>query len=80
LQLAEEDLRVVGAQFNQLITSIMISRLVLNLRSVEDTTRHGDSTIHTSAIRFVMEAVGNMGDKLDTFVDTPLDSDDIRHS
>ena len=67
LQLAEEDLRVVGAEF-QRITSIMISRLVLNLRSVPDSTTHNDSTRHTGAIRFVTGTIGNV--ELDTFVDT----------
>jgi len=70
LQLAKEDLKVVGAQFTQLITSIMISRLVLNLRSAKDTIRYGDSTGPSGAIRFVAGAVGNLGEELDTFVDT----------
>lgn len=74
LQLAEEDLKVVGAEFTQLITSIMISRLVLNLRSVKDTIWDGYSTEHTRAIRFVTGAVGNLGEELDTFVDTSLGS------
>jgi len=83
-QLAEEDLKVVAAEFTQLITSIMISRLVLNLRSVKDTVRYGDST---GAVRFMLGAVGNLGEELDAFVDTSSASshrpswlvDDIRH-
>jgi len=67
LQLAEHDLKVVAAEFTQLIMSIMISHLVLNLRSVKD--RYGDSTGPTGTIRFV---VGNLGEELDTFVDTSL--------
>ena len=71
LQLAPKDLKVVGAQFTQLITSIMISRLFLNLRSVTDTTRDGYSTTggptgHTAS-RLVSGAVGNLGEELDVF-------------
>ena len=47
----------------------MISRLFLNLRSVKDTTRGGDSALGgpTGAITFVSGAVGNLGEELDTF-------------
>ena len=67
LQLGEQDLKVVGLE-SQLLTSIMISRLVLNLRSVDDTTMHGDPTILTGEIRFEPGAVENM--ELNTLVDT----------
>ena len=60
LQLAEQDLRAVGAQFTQLLTSVMISRLVLNLRSMGDTTTHVDSIGPAGAIRFVTGAIGNV--------------------
>jgi len=36
--LAPGDLKAVGASFSQLITSVMISRLVLNLRSLSEST------------------------------------------
>jgi len=44
----------------------MILRLVLNIRSVEDTTTYGDSIGPTGAIRFVTGEIGNL--ELDTFV------------
>ena len=71
LQLADDVLKVVGAEFPR-IASIMISRLVLNLRSIADTTTHNDSTRHAGAMRFVTGTIGNV--ELDTFVDTSLRS------
>ncbi|KAF8815776.1 hypothetical protein BYT27DRAFT_6655343 [Phlegmacium glaucopus] len=35
-KLATEDLKAIGASFSQLMTSVMISRIVLNLRSVSE--------------------------------------------
>jgi hypothetical protein len=43
LQLAPLDLRALGASFSQLITSVMISRLVLNLRSLSTEYHSGSS-------------------------------------
>ena len=81
LQVGQENFRVES----QLLTSIMISRLVLNLRSVDDTTMHGDLARPTSAIKFVTGAVGNV--ELNPFFDASPTSlhrphmyvDDIPH-
>ncbi|EAU82334.2 hypothetical protein CC1G_06644 [Coprinopsis cinerea okayama7 len=46
---APEDLKAIGASFSQLITAAMVSRLVLNLRSLS-TFEHFDSYIHETEI------------------------------
>ncbi|KAF9029595.1 hypothetical protein BJ165DRAFT_1520378 [Panaeolus papilionaceus] len=42
--IAPEDLRALGASFSQVLTSVMISRLVLNLRSLRDDTNERQIT------------------------------------
>jgi len=76
LQLGPSDLKAVGASFSQLITATMISRLVLNLRSlsyVSDShhaalpSRNIDSPVNVSA--FVTRTIGNLGEDMETFLD-----------
>ncbi|PPR07851.1 hypothetical protein CVT24_002996 [Panaeolus cyanescens] len=50
--LAPEDLRALGASFSQVLTSVMISRLVLNLRSLRDKDRPDTRQI-THSLDFV---------------------------
>jgi hypothetical protein len=71
MKLAVEDLRAIGASFSQLITATMISRLVLNLRSVSDFSsneyRAGRTT--NAPMKFMTRAVGNLGGELETILD-----------
>ncbi|PPQ76081.1 hypothetical protein CVT24_003653 [Panaeolus cyanescens] len=62
-----EDLKAVGATFSELITSVMISRLVLNLRATASlppnssstgTRRHGTIELDT----FIARTIGNLGE------------------
>ncbi|KAH8822977.1 hypothetical protein DL96DRAFT_327697 [Flagelloscypha sp. PMI_526] len=46
---AVDDLKAVGASFSQLITSVMISRLVLNLRAVGDAKTASENTLNGSS-------------------------------
>ncbi|KAG7098242.1 hypothetical protein E1B28_000206 [Marasmius oreades] len=62
-ELAVQDLKAIGASFSQMITSVMISRLVLNLRGVIDeeptSPRPGNNVHYRQGI--VTRAVGNLG-------------------
>jgi len=71
--LAPLDLRALGASFSQLITSVMISRLVLNLRSVYTNTEDDSDSASPIKIRrvipdqsFLTRTIGNLGE--DVFV------------
>lgn len=76
---AAPDLKAVGASFSQLLTSVMISRLVLNLRAVSNKTANRTSTNLSTGIytypttkiwhletSFMDYAIGNLGEE---FVD-----------
>ncbi|TFK35106.1 hypothetical protein BDQ12DRAFT_635344, partial [Crucibulum laeve] len=70
--LAVEDLKAIGASFSQLLTATLISRLVLNIRSLSaprsDTfvnSNHLNGETHT----FMERAVGNLGNDMDSFLD-----------
>jgi hypothetical protein len=69
LQLAPPDLKAVGASFSQLITAVMISRLVLNLRSAVSTEYHsGSSGINIHRVipdqSFLTRTIGNLGEEM----------------
>ena len=72
LQLAPLDLRAVGASFSQLITNVMISRLVLNLRHVSTLTEHYSGPSGFNAQNKIMDqsfmtrTIGNLGNNLIT--------------
>jgi hypothetical protein len=68
-KLAVSDLRAIGASFSQLITSTMISRLVLNLRSVSGSNSPQDLPTATVPMKFMTRAVGNLGGELETILD-----------
>lgn len=80
---AVEDLKAIGATFSQLITATMISRLVLNLRSISDTRSNtGPSTIlpFQAASRKKLDdtfmtrtIVGNLGQDIMTGFDSTID-------
>ena len=69
------DLKAIGASFSQLITAVMISRLVLNLRvgssAEEDYSTHNSeiddfrhakgSTAYHSRVSFMTRTIGNLG-------------------
>lgn len=69
------DLKAIGASFSQLITSVMISRLVLNLRvgssiveaqstydsEIDDFRRTKGSSPHHSRVSFMTRTIGNLG-------------------
>ena len=63
------DLKAIGASFSQLMTAVMISRLVLNLRSAP-TEYHSDSSGKPRGIpdrSFLTKTIGNLGgDMLDS--------------
>ena len=81
MKLAVEDLKAIGASFSQLITSTMISRLVLNLRSVSQNTdsQRGDSIPAASSANHIPRA-GNPGEELedDSSYWHDRNTDDIR--
>jgi len=66
--LAEVDLKPIGASFSQLATSVMISRLVLNLRSGKDNPEPYGSA---PAMKFMTRTIGNLGEEMTTFLDPP---------
>jgi len=82
--LGPPDLKAIGASFSQLITATMISRLVLNLRSlsyVSDSQKEAAvplqiSDPHRDISAFVARTIGNLGEEMDTFVD--YDHDTLR--
>ncbi|EDR04975.1 uncharacterized protein LACBIDRAFT_330209 [Laccaria bicolor S238N-H82] len=74
--LGPSDLKAVGASFSQLITATMISRLVLNLRSLSYVSDGHDAAllpsrnIDTHKNAFVARTiVGNLGEDMETFLD-----------
>ncbi|TFK35061.1 hypothetical protein BDQ12DRAFT_688738 [Crucibulum laeve] len=74
--LGADDIRAIGASFSQLITATMISRLVLNLRSVSsfEHEEYTESSTVDHDIRmpaFVSRTIGNLGQDIDTFMDEP---------
>lgn len=55
---AVDDLKAIGASFSQLMTSVMISRLVLNLRSVGEQARNdGPTFVSQPTIKFMNRRV-----------------------
>ncbi|PPR07619.1 hypothetical protein CVT24_004172 [Panaeolus cyanescens] len=60
--LAPSDLKPVGASFSQLLTSVMISRLVLNLRAVSNSpsTDHSTSQMSTGIYTYPVTKIQNM--------------------
>lgn len=82
--LGPPDLKAVGASFSQLITATMISRLVLNLRSLsyvsnsqqEPAVPLRSSDPHRDISAFVARTIGNLGEEMDTFLDD--DDDTLR--
>jgi hypothetical protein len=70
LQIAPLDLKAVGASFSQLITAVMISRLVLNLRqSSAPTEEYSGSSAFNAPKRivdqsFMTRTIGNLGEDL----------------
>lgn len=65
---AAEDLKAIGASFSQLITSTMVSRLVLNLRSASTLSSQDD---HKTSRTFMDRTIGNLGEdvELETIID-----------
>ncbi|KAJ3502187.1 hypothetical protein NLJ89_g8998 [Agrocybe chaxingu] len=74
--LAEDDLKAIGASFSQLITAVMVSRLVLNLRSSSSITPYSTSVVsaydsHPGRLNahaqdsFMTRTLGNLGEELD---------------
>ncbi|KAF9040753.1 hypothetical protein BJ165DRAFT_1549707 [Panaeolus papilionaceus] len=68
---APDDLKAIGASFSQLITATMISRLVLNLRSVSDIKESSYHTtlaplrgVRTPEDTFVGRTLGSLGAEL----------------
>ena len=82
LQLGPSDLKAIGASFSQLITATMISRLVLNLRSlsyVSDSQQEAAVPLQFSDPNrdisvFVARTIGNLGGEMDTFLDYDHDT------
>lgn len=82
--LGPSDLKAIGASFSQLITATMISRLVLNLKSlsyVSDSQQEAAvplqfSDPHRDISAFVARTIGNLGEEMDTFLD--YDHDTLR--
>ncbi|KAF8580551.1 hypothetical protein K439DRAFT_297887 [Ramaria rubella] len=66
--LATEDLKAVGASFSQLLTSIMISRLQLNLRQVNNksTSYQIDTTVEAVWNRRYLSGSSRTGPPIDT--------------
>jgi len=68
LQLAPLDLKAVGASFSQLITNVMISRLVLNLRLMSTEHYSGSSgyKMHRGIVdqSFLTRTIGNLGEDM----------------
>jgi len=66
--LAPLDLKAVGASFSQLITNVMISRLVLNLRSLSTEHYSGSSghKMHRGVVdqSFLTRTIGNLGEDM----------------
>ncbi|PPR02230.1 hypothetical protein CVT24_011458 [Panaeolus cyanescens] len=85
---AVEDLKAIGATFSQLITATMISRLVLNLRSISDGRNNRTSSTAPSTLLPMQAAsrrkvedtfitrtiVGNLGEDIMTAFDS-MDSE-----
>jgi hypothetical protein len=67
MKFAVSDLKAVGASFSQLIASTMISRLVLNLRSMSDPPLDGPTV--TMSMKFVTRTVGNLGGELESILE-----------
>ncbi|KAF4616037.1 hypothetical protein D9613_011373 [Agrocybe pediades] len=70
--IAPADLRAIAASFSQLLTSTMVSRLVLNLRSLSysETETNSDTTFMPT---FVARTVRHLGEDMDSFEgDIPL--------
>jgi hypothetical protein len=68
-QLAEDDLKAIGASFSQLITATMISRLVLNLRASSMSPPTSGVGYTQSRARLMDRTIGNLGEKLESFLD-----------
>lgn len=83
--LGPSDLKAVGASFSQLITATMISRLVLNLRSLSYVSDSHDAALlpsrnidtHVNVSAFVARTIGNLGEDMETFLDFSEKGDDI---
>jgi hypothetical protein len=74
MKLAVNDLKAIGASFSQLLTSTMISRLVLNLRAVAESSLNPrfDGPTATTPMKFMTRAIGNLGGELETILDDEL--------
>jgi hypothetical protein len=71
MKLAVGDLKTIGASFSHMLSSTMISRLVLNLRSVSNSTIDVpfDGPMATTSMKFMARAIGNLGEELETILD-----------
>ncbi|KAG5637583.1 hypothetical protein H0H81_004034 [Sphagnurus paluster] len=67
--LAPVDVKAIGASFSQLITTTMVSRLVLNLRSASTFSSEDDSIPTNFSVRFMINTIGNLGGDLETILD-----------
>lgn len=76
MKLAVSDLKAIGASLSQLLTSVMISRLVLNLRSAPELSSNTVicEPTATTPMKFMTRAIGDLGGELQTILD-----DDIQH-
>ncbi|KAG7096412.1 hypothetical protein E1B28_003852 [Marasmius oreades] len=67
-QLAVEDLKAIGASFSQMITSVMVSRLVLNLRGVGEQPRPRPNLRSAQQPNDIMtRTIGNLGEEFRTW-------------
>jgi len=71
---APPDIKPIGASFSQIITSVMISRLVLNLRSISQSADSRSARIQGGILRepheenvLVTLTIGNLGEDLESF-------------
>jgi hypothetical protein len=77
--MAINDLKAIGASFSHMLTSVMISRLVLNLRAVADPSPNPqfDGPTATIPMKFMTRAIGNLGGHLETILDDDSHEDDV---
>ncbi|KAF5380188.1 hypothetical protein D9615_006187 [Tricholomella constricta] len=66
--LAPDDLKAIGASFSQLITSTMVSRLVLNLRSSSVLNMEEGAT-QPKTMHFMARTIGDLGEDMETKFD-----------
>ena len=67
-------MKAIGASFSQLITSVMVSRLVLNLRSIsfpESRMSILDGSRDAAFKALALRTIGNLGEDFDNEDSTP---------